>query len=93
MKRKLVLSSRFERNYKKIALKSPILKKNIDRTILLLGEDAFSPQLNTHKLSGKLSHLHSCNCGFDCRIIFQVLNEGEKEILLLVDFGTHDEVY
>jgi mRNA-degrading endonuclease YafQ of YafQ-DinJ toxin-antitoxin module len=33
--------------------------------------------------------LQSCSCGYDCRIVFSV----EPEQIVLLDIGTHDEVY
>ncbi len=56
-------------------------------------EDAFSAQLKTHKLSGSLYGLLACSCGYDCRIIFTIEKEKNEEVILLIDIGTHDEVY
>jgi mRNA interferase YafQ len=60
-----------------------------------LEEDAFSLQLKTHKLSGNLFGLLACTCGYDCRIIFSIEKDSSthKEVVLLIDIGTHDEVY
>jgi mRNA interferase YafQ len=57
--------------------------------------DIFEPSLSTHKLSGDMLGLRVCTCGYDCRIIFSIeknKNTGEDNILL-IDIGTHDEVY
>ncbi len=35
--------------------------------------DIFSPSLETNKLSGKLAGLFACSCGYDCRIIFSLV--------------------
>jgi mRNA interferase YafQ len=53
--------------------------------------DIFASNLGTHKLEGKLSGLLSCSCGYDCRIVFSL--ENGEEIVLLLDVGTHDDVY
>lgn len=39
--------------------------------------------------------LRACTCGYDCRIVFRVENdrEAKTEVILLLDIGTHDEVY
>jgi addiction module RelE/StbE family toxin len=94
-KRKIVLSKSFEKAYIKFVNKRPILKTAIQKSILLLEEDALSQKLKTHKLSGNLYGLLACSCGYDCRIIFSIeINElTEEEEILLVDIGTHDEVY
>jgi mRNA-degrading endonuclease YafQ of YafQ-DinJ toxin-antitoxin module len=57
--------------------------------------DVFSVSLGTHKLEGQLSGLLSCSCGYDCRIVFclETDEETEEEIILLLDVGTHDNVY
>lgn len=52
--RKVVLSKSFEKSYLKFIRKNSFLKKNIDKTLKLLEENAFLSQLKTHKLSGNL---------------------------------------
>jgi len=46
--------------------------------------------LKTHKLSGKLKGLWAFVVEYDCRVVFQFLEEGD---VLLIDIGKHDEVY
>ena len=93
--RKIALSKSFERAYIKFTNKNPFLKSAIQKSIELLEEDAYSLKLKTHKLSGNLFGLWACSCGYDCRIIFSIEpNELTKEDeILLIDIGTHDEVY
>ena len=57
--------------------------------------DIFAPRLGTHKLGGKLSGLQACSCGYDCRIVFSIEpgTEAQTEVIVLLDIGTHDEVY
>ena len=57
--------------------------------------DVFAPSLGTHKLSGNLNGLQSCSCGYDCRIVFSIEQgtEPDHEVIVLLDIGTHDEVY
>jgi mRNA-degrading endonuclease YafQ of YafQ-DinJ toxin-antitoxin module len=35
------------------------------------------------------------SCGYDCRVIFSLENDPSNglEVILLLDIGTHDEVY
>lgn len=93
--RKIVLSKTFEKAYLKFVRRNPALKKNIEKSLKLLESDVFSSQLKTHKLSGTLFGAFACSCGYDCRIIFTIEkdNSSKKEIILLIDIGTHDEVY
>jgi len=61
----------------------------------VLVEDPFALQLETHKLKGKLSDSWACTVGYDLRIIFDFI-ESEKQKdddILLLEIGTHDEVY
>ena len=93
-KRKLVLSNSFKKSYKKYISKKPFLKTAIEEAILRLEEDAFAPRLKTHKLSGNLYGYLACSCGYDCRIIFSIEKEkSQNEFILLIDIGTHEEVY
>lgn len=57
-------------------------------------EDVFAASLGTHKLSGRLEGLRACACGYDCRIVLSIEREqaGGREVIVLVDIGTHDEV-
>jgi mRNA-degrading endonuclease YafQ of YafQ-DinJ toxin-antitoxin module len=62
-------------------------------TLELLAEDAFHPQLKTHKLKGKLAGSWACSAGYDLRIIFQFVKHHGAEAILLEAIGTHEEVY
>jgi mRNA interferase YafQ len=56
-----------------------------------LEREPFAPALGTHKLKGELRGYWSCSAGYDLRIVFEWLQD--KDLILLVDIGTHDEVY
>jgi mRNA-degrading endonuclease YafQ of YafQ-DinJ toxin-antitoxin module len=51
--------------------------------------------LKTHHLSGSLAGHPACSAGYDCRIVFskQKYPKTGAEVLLLIDIGTHEEVY
>jgi mRNA-degrading endonuclease YafQ of YafQ-DinJ toxin-antitoxin module len=92
-KRKIVLSKSFVKAYKKFIGRNSLLKKQIDSSIEEMESDLYAVKLRTHKLSGVLEGSFACSCGFDCRIIF-VLNKNVKpEEIILIDLGTHEEVY
>lgn len=61
----------------------------------LLSDDPFQPSFKSHKLTGQLEGLWSCSVSYDCRIIFAFKKEAEteKEVIVLIDIGSHDEVY
>lgn len=73
----------------------PELQQRIEERLRLLAAAPFDPTLKTHKLKGQLSGAWACTVEYDCRIVFSFvenLESGEEEILL-IDIGTHDEVY
>lgn len=93
--RTLVFSSSFKREFKAIIRRRPELKQRIEDRLRVLANDPFDPSLRTHKLKGKLAGSWSCTVEYDCRIVFDFVkneNSGEEEILL-IDIGSHDEVY
>ena len=54
MRRRLLRSSAFVRAAKRRVRKDPRVAEDIRAALELLAEDAFHPQLRTHKLKGKL---------------------------------------
>jgi len=96
LERKLVLSKAFEKSFQKFTSKNPLLKVAIAKALYKLTNDAFDPSLRTHKLSGKLALYLACSCGYDCRIIFTIeedIQNPKFEHILLLDIGTHEDVY
>jgi len=93
--RTIIWSSTFLKAYRKFIRKQPDQNNEIEKALRLLAEDPFDPQLQTHKLKGKLSGTWACSAGYDVRIIFEfVKEEGKKgEDIFLIEIGTHDEVY
>jgi mRNA interferase YafQ len=92
---KIVTSSKFKRAFRKFARRNTQLQARIEEAIANLSDDIFDPSLGTHKLEGKLSGLFSCSCGYDCRIVFAIEMEIEsgETLIVLLDVGSHDEVY
>jgi mRNA interferase YafQ len=92
---KLVVSNKFKRAVRKFARRDAQLQARIEETLIQMSEDISNPSLGTHKLEGKLSGLLSCSCGYDCRIVFTVETEEDtgKTAIVLLDVGTHDDVY
>ncbi|MBW4478245.1 MAG: type II toxin-antitoxin system YafQ family toxin [Tolypothrix brevis GSE-NOS-MK-07-07A] len=91
----VVWSSGFKRSFRKITKKNPQLKNQVLKVLRLLADDPFTPSLKSHKLTGDLAGLWSCSVAYDCRIIFN-LSEDENllaMVILLIDLGSHDEVY
>ena len=93
--RTLIWSKTFTRAFSRALKKHPTLDKNIEETLRLLVKDPFIPQLETHKLKGKLLGSWACSVGYDLRIVFDfVKSEKQKEDdIFLLEIGTHNEVY
>ena len=93
--RELVLTPRFERAFRRVTVKNPTLQSPIEIVLRRMAEDLADPRLKTHRLSGQLAGLFACSVAYDCRIVFSKQKHPKtgEETLLLVNIGTHEEVY
>ena len=87
---KIVWDNGFKRSYKKRIKNFSKIQKKFQSAIALFAEDPFQPKLRTHKLSGELEDIWAFYVDYDCRVIFEFLDE---MTVLLIDIGSHDEVY
>jgi len=92
--RQLIWSKAFLRAYKKANQKYPQLQTEFERVLRLLVQDPFDPQLRSHKLKGKLEGVWACSISYDMRLVFEfVKSAGKEDDILLIEIGTHEEVY
>ena len=92
--RKLIWGKTFKRAFRRMIGKRPELREDLEATLTMLATDAFAPQLETHKLKGVLAGSWACSAGYDVRVVFQfVKGDGAQDDILLIELGTHDEVY
>jgi len=93
--RTLIWGNAFTRSFKRWVRKRPDLHNDIAAVLRLLVVNPFAPQLETHKLKGKLSGSWACSPGYDLRIVFDFLKaeKSGKDDIFLLGIGTHDEVY
>ena len=93
--RKLAWDTSFRRAFKRHTRNNPTLQDRIFQVLDRLAEDPFYPTLKTHKLSGQLEGLWACWVEYDCRIVFAFEPDPDKgeDMIVLIDLGTHDEVY
>lgn len=93
--RQLVLTPRFKRAYRQFTRRDKKRQQEVDEALRQMEADLFQARLSTHKLSGPLSGLWASSCGNDCRILFALERDPESgaEVILLLDLGTHDELY
>jgi len=93
--RKLVWDNSFRRAFKARTRTDRGLQARIFEALDQLVADPFHPRLKTHKLKGYLDGLWACWVEYDCRILFSFEPDpdGAEDAVVLVDIGSHDEVY
>jgi addiction module RelE/StbE family toxin len=80
----------FKRSYRKKIQRLPYLRKKFREKLEMFLDNPYAPQLRMHRLSGKLSGQWVFSIDGDYRVIFEFVSEGT---VMLIDFGTHEEVY
>jgi mRNA-degrading endonuclease YafQ of YafQ-DinJ toxin-antitoxin module len=93
MRRVLLQSAAFVRAARRLVKKNPEAAPLLQVALESLEADAFQPSLKTHKLKGELAGSWACSAGHHLRIVFQFVQQGDAEAILLESVGTHDEVY
>ena len=81
----------FLRHAKKFFKKHPDLKKTFAGVVDDMRKDPFQPHLELHSLGGKLQGCYAVSLTYSYRITLTLMVT-EKDIILL-DIGSHDEVY
>jgi len=87
----LVWTTGFTRAAKKFAEQHRSLRSKFTAILHDLEVDPFQPHLKYHHLTGKLNGIQSVSLTHSYRLTLTVMVT-EKEIVLL-DIGSHDEVY
>jgi addiction module RelE/StbE family toxin len=88
-------TAKSQRSFKRLIRRSPQLRPLIEKTLRQLAEDPYHPSLRTHKLIGDLSDIWSCSVDYNHRILFEFVQKSESDLdaILLLNIGSHDEVY
>ena len=83
------------RAFKRLIKRNPDLRSAIEQTLNQLSEDPFHPSLQTHKLTGDLAGIWSASIDYKLRILFEFVNdvESQEQSILLLNLGSHDDVY
>lgn len=83
------------RAFKRLVRQNPQQRPAIEQTLKQLAENPFHPSLRTHKLTGDLSGIWSCSVDYRIRILFEFVEnpETKEEAILLLNVGSHNEVY
>lgn len=80
---KIIYSSKFAREYKKLPLK---IKISAEKKEKVFKKDPFDSSLKTHKLTGKLKDYYSFSIDYQYRIIFEIV---KKDVVWFHSVGTH----
>ncbi|MBM4165547.1 MAG: type II toxin-antitoxin system mRNA interferase toxin, RelE/StbE family [Ignavibacteria bacterium] len=88
-------SSRYQSAFRKRTKQNPKLYDKIADIMRRLEQDPFAGTLKTHKLHGRFEGSWACSVEYDLRIVFEFKKnpDTQQDDILLVDIGTHDEVY
>jgi addiction module RelE/StbE family toxin len=92
--RELIATKGFLRSLRKTVVQNAVLGAHIQAVLAQLVENPFAAHLETHKLKGRLRQYWACSAGYDLRILFSFeKNSPQEDSIVLIDIGTHDEVY
>lgn len=84
----VIAHRKFLKAYGKLNLEQ---QSAIDEALLQFGENRYDPTLHDHPLKGKMKGLRAFSAGFDLRVIYR--EEGDFITVILLDGGTHNQVY
>jgi len=88
---RIVYTDAYVKRAKRFARKHPDIIPQYENTLKLLEINPFHDSLELHKLKGKLSGHYAVSINIYYRIRLDLISEGNK--ILLIDVGSHDDVY
>jgi mRNA-degrading endonuclease YafQ of YafQ-DinJ toxin-antitoxin module len=87
----IIYTHSYLKRAKKFFKRHPELISQYEKTLKLLDINPDHPSLRLHKLHGKLSELYSVSINISYRICIDFIID--KDQIIPIDIGTHDEVY
>ena len=87
----IVTTEYFLRRLRKFLKKHPDLQERFAHVVDDLKQDPFAPHLAYHPLSGMLKDAQAVSVTYEYRIILRI--EVTDQEIILLDIGSHDEVY
>jgi len=87
----LVTTNRFIKTAAKFFKRHPKLKNRFELLVDALCHDPFQKKLRLHPLKGELKGLHAVSLTYQYRITLLLIIKNNK--IILIDIGSHDEVY
>lgn len=88
---KLIYPESYIRRARKFIKRHPEIISQYRKTLELLEINPKHPSLRLHPLKGKLAGLHSISINISYRITLELVISDQE--IILVNIGTHDEVY
>jgi len=87
----IIYPESYIRRARKFLKRQPDLARQYQRTLELLEINPFHPSLRLHPLKGRLAGLHGASINISFRITLELIIR--KQEIILVNVGTHEEVY
>lgn len=81
-------TARFDKAFANLAVRD---QRRVEAALTLFMDQPFHPKLKNHGLTGKLRGLRAISAGYDLRVVYE--EEDGHATVLLLNTGTHDEVY
>ena len=91
MSYRLVYPDSYVKRARKFLEKHPEVHSQYRKTLELLELNPHHPSLRLHRLQGRLSDLSSVSINMSYRIVLEMVIQ--KNDIILVDIGHHDQVY
>ena len=87
----IIYPESYIRRARKFLKRYPDLARQYQKTLELLEINPFHPSLRLHPLKGRLAGLHGVSINISFRITLELIIR--KQEIILVNVGTHEEVY
>lgn len=91
MSLRIIYTQSYLKRAAKFIRRHPELLPQYEKTLKLLELNPAHPSLRLHRLSGPLRDLHAVSINISYRITLEFLIEDDK--IVLVNIGSHEEVY
>ena len=88
---KIIFTEAYTKRAIRFIRKNPQLRKQYEKSLLLLELNPYHPSLRLHRLQGKLQDLHSVSINLSYRITIEFLIRDQTIIPVAVE--SHDEIY
>ncbi len=87
----IIFPESYNKRARKLLRKHPEIINQYQKTLELLEVDPYHPSLRLHSLEGRLKGLSSVSINMSYRIVLEMVISDDE--ILLVNVGSHDQVY